>query len=266
MEVALEADDLRALDAAPVGVLAGDLDRALVGLGPRVGEEDPARPGSTPRAARPAAPSARCRRGWRRASAGRPARARPRPRPGGSGRPSRPRSRRGSRGTPCPRSPRAASPRRARTRPAPAGRSASGSAAPAPAAPPGVHEVTMVPMPASVKSSSRRLCGLRPSMMWADWAPPRIASTQAAELRPHAAVDPVQPRLDLADRGARDQRALVGRVGEPAVDVGEEDRLVGAERGGDLAGGLVGVDVVGAGPRGRRPRRRSPGCSRRRCG
>src|SRR5262249_43188947 len=43
-----------------------------------------------------------------------------------------------------------------------------------------VHEVTMVPIPATVKSSSRRLCGRRPSMMWADWTPPRIASTQAA--------------------------------------------------------------------------------------
>jgi hypothetical protein len=32
VEVPLEADDLRLADASPVGVLAGDLDRALVGL------------------------------------------------------------------------------------------------------------------------------------------------------------------------------------------------------------------------------------------
>ena len=86
------------------------------------------------------------------------------------------------------------------------------------------------------------------------------------QLRPHPAVEPRQRLLDLAHRGARDQRALVVGVGEPALDVGEEDRLVGAERGRDLAGRLVGVDVVGLAARGRRPRRRSPGCSRRRCG
>ena len=133
VEVALEADDLGRGDAAPVGVLAGDLDRALVRLGARVGEED-------------AAAEARLReplgephhrlgveevRGVHQA-------------PGllahrldhlgvAVARPSRPRCRRGSRGTPCPRHPRAARPRRARTRPAPACRCASGSAARAPA-------------------------------------------------------------------------------------------------------------------------------------
>src|SRR5262249_34523689 len=42
-----------------------------------------------------------------------------------------------------------------------------------------IHDVSSVPSPALVNSSSRRLWGLRPSMMWADWTPPRIASTQA---------------------------------------------------------------------------------------
>ena len=37
----------------------------------------------------------------------------------------------------------------------------------------------------------------------------------------------------------------VGRVAQPAVDVGEEHDLVGAQRAGDGAGRLVGVDVVG---------------------
>ena len=81
--------------------------------------------------------------------------------------------------------------------------------------------------------------------MWADCEPPRIASTQAPSFGPHAAVDPAQLLLDLGDGGPRDQRRLVGGVGEPADDVGEEDRLVGAERRRDLAGRLVGVDVVG---------------------
>ena len=42
VEGALEADDLGLVDAAPVGVLAGQLDRALVRLGARVAEEDAA--------------------------------------------------------------------------------------------------------------------------------------------------------------------------------------------------------------------------------
>ena len=38
----LEDDDLGPVDPATVGVLAGELDRALVRLGARVAEEDPA--------------------------------------------------------------------------------------------------------------------------------------------------------------------------------------------------------------------------------
>ena len=76
------ADDLRRLDAAAVGVLAGELDRALVRLGPGVGEEDPAAEARLGQALGEPAPSARCRRGWRRASGAPPARARPRPRRG----------------------------------------------------------------------------------------------------------------------------------------------------------------------------------------
>ena len=65
------------------------------------------------------------------------------------------------------------------------------------------------------------------------------------ELGPHAALDLVQRGGHLAHRGARDQRAGVLWVGEPAANVREEDRLVGAQGRGDLARGLVGVDVVG---------------------
>ena len=82
-------------------------------------------------------------------------------------------------------------------------------------------------------------------MMWADPTPPRIASTQASSFGRMPPATPPERRLDLVDRGARDQRAAIVGVGEPAVDVGEEDRLVRGQRGRDLAGGGVGVDVVG---------------------
>ncbi len=65
------------------------------------------------------------------------------------------------------------------------------------------------------------------------------------ELRAHTAAEGVQPVLDLAVGRLADQRIRVGRVGEPADHVGEEDDLVGAESGRHRAGGLVGVDVVG---------------------
>ena len=103
----------------------------------------------------------------------------------------------------------------------------------------------MVPMPASVNSSSSRLCGTRAvdDVSGLGAAADRVDA--GGELRPHAAVDPRQLLLDLAHRGARDQRSLLLAVAEPADHIGKEDRLVGAERGGDLAGRLVGVDVVG---------------------
>ena len=65
------------------------------------------------------------------------------------------------------------------------------------------------------------------------------------ELGAHAAGDVVEHGLDLVGAGLADDRAGVGGVAQPAVDVGEEDDLVGAERAGDGAGRLVGVDVVG---------------------
>src|SRR5262245_13711157 len=44
------------------------------------------------------------------------------------------------------------------------------------------HGVTIVPMPASVKSSRRRECGRRPSTICAEPTPERTASTQAPSL------------------------------------------------------------------------------------
>ena len=67
VEAAVEHDEAPARPA-----LAGELDRRLVGLRAGVGRRTPCRRASAPRAARRAAPSARCRRGSRRAAAARP--------------------------------------------------------------------------------------------------------------------------------------------------------------------------------------------------
>ena len=105
--------------------------------------------------------------------------------------------------------------------------------------------VTIVPMPASVNSSSSSECGLAAvdDVRRPDPAANRVDAGRSFGRIPPA--DRAERRLDLVDGGARDQRASSAGVVEPALDVGEEDRLVGAERGGDLAGRLVGVDVVG---------------------
>ena len=80
--------------------------------------------------------------------------------------------------------------------------------------------------------------------------------------RADAAVDGVQAGVDLGDHAAAegavvdeplqgrpadatDEAAGVGDVGQQALDVGEVDELLGAERLGDRAGHRVGVDVVG---------------------
>ena len=244
MEVALEADDLRRLDPAPVGVLAGDLDRALVGLGAGVGEEDPAAEARLGEALG----EAHHRLGVEEVgdvhqAAGLLAHGLDH---GGVAVADR-----------ADRDPgEEVEVLLALGVPEQGALAADELDRRAPVGPHQValleglevgevHGVTIVPMPASVKSSSSSECGLRPSMMWADWAPPRIASTQAPSLG----------RMPPSIAGSRSSTSAtvareisepgVGGIGEPALDVGEEDRLVGAERGGDLAGGLVGVDVVG---------------------
>ena len=103
----------------------------------------------------------------------------------------------------------------------------------------------MVPMPASVNSSSSSECGWEPSMMWAEETPPRIASTQAPSFGRMPPPTPSRARSTSSTPARETSEPGIRRVGEPAGDVGEEDRLVGAERRRDLAGGGVGVDVVG---------------------
>ena len=65
------------------------------------------------------------------------------------------------------------------------------------------------------------------------------------QLGPHAAGDRSQRRLDLVGAGLGDDAGRVVRVAQPAGHVGQEHDLVGAERRGHRAGGLVGIDVVG---------------------
>src|SRR4051794_8800546 len=65
------------------------------------------------------------------------------------------------------------------------------------------------------------------------------------ELGPHPARDVLQRTGDLVRAGLGDDAGRVGGVAQPALDVGEEHDLVGAQRAGDGAGRLVGVDVVG---------------------
>ena len=80
VEGALEHDEVAAGTA-----LARELERALDRLGAGVREEDPSAERRVGRDAWRAASTAPCRRGSRRASGGRPARAPPRRPPGGSG-------------------------------------------------------------------------------------------------------------------------------------------------------------------------------------
>src|SRR5919198_5065750 len=65
------------------------------------------------------------------------------------------------------------------------------------------------------------------------------------QLRAHAAGDAVEYGLDLVGARLRHHACRVRRVAQPAGHVREEHDLVGAERAGDGAGRLVGVDVVG---------------------
>ena len=207
-------------------------------------EEDAAAEARVARAARRAASPAPCSRGSTSRRAARPARGSRRRSAGGSGRRCGPRARRRSPGTRAPPSPRAGAlpaheldrrPRIGRHRVARLERLQLGDAS----------RVTFVPIPASVNSSSSSACGRRPSMMWADPTPPRIASTQAPSFgRMPPATSPRAASTSPTLARERSEPAS-SRIGEPAADVGEEDRLVGAQGRGDLAGGRIGVDVVG---------------------
>src|SRR5215211_4349553 len=83
-----------------------------------------------------------------------------------------------------------------------------------------VHHVTIVPIPASVKSSSRSEWGVDPSMMCAEETPPRIASMQAASF---GRIPPLTPSSAAvtSSTDARETRdaGSSGSTSQPAMSV-----------------------------------------------
>ena len=127
---------------------------------------------------------------------------------------------------------------------------------------------TWVPTPSSVKISSSTACGTRPSMT--------VARGDAALRRPagrrsifghHARWPGVgSSSASASGRDLADHVVAVGPVAVEALDVGEHEQLLGAQRDGQRGGGGVGVDVVDRGRRRRARRWRRPGSGRPRRG
>ena len=118
--------------------------------------------------------------------------------------------------------------------------------------------LTRVPTPYSVNSSSSSACGTRPSMMTAPSTPPAHRLEAGLDLRDHAAADGAvgDVAARLARRHLRDQLALLV---EHALDVGQHQQPLRADRGGDGAGGGIGVDVERLAARAACRSARSPG-------
>ena len=93
----------------------------------------------------------------------------------------------------------------------------------------------IVPMPASVKISSSSTWGMRPSRMWARPTPSRTACDAAVDLRDHPAGDQCRrpSALELVGASSGGSGWRVVDVAAQALDVGEVDELLGAERLGD---------------------------------
>ena len=103
----------------------------------------------------------------------------------------------------------------------------------------------MVPMPASVNSSSSSTWGMRPSSRWAERTPPARAVRQASILgiMPPATVpSSIRAFRPAAADGLDERRRVVG-VAQQAGHVGQVDDLLGDQLGGHGAGHRVGVDV-----------------------
>ena len=103
---------------------------------------------------------------------------------------------------------------------------------------------TWVPTPSSVKSSSSTACGSRPSTTVARGTPPCDGLRGRP---PSSAPSAGQRRHQLGQRlGAdlADHVVAVRPVAVEALDVGEHQQLLGAQRDRERGGGGVGVDVV----------------------
>ena len=104
---------------------------------------------------------------------------------------------------------------------------------------------TWVPTPSSVKISSRTACGSRPSTTVARGhaaAAPRAG-------RPPSSAPCRWPGVGISSASASglislDHVVAVRPVAVEALDVGEHEQLLGAQRDGQRGGGGVGVDVV----------------------
>ena len=210
--------------AVRLAVAARELDRALVGLGARVGEEHaPAAAEQRVEARREHAAARRCSRGSRRAAACAPGRRSRRRPPGARARATSPRGRRGSRGTACPSlsNSRVPSPRTNAT-----GQPAVGlhhvlgverdelvEGRRAASRPSFIvrHGCTIVPTPSRVKNSRSSACGMRPSRMWARSHAAAQRVDARRELRDHALGDLARRRRAARARRRRSARSTTSR-------------------------------------------------------
>ena len=118
---------------------------------------------------------------------------------------------------------------------------------------PGVHGVaspsclsgtTMVPMPSSVKISSRIACCTLPSSTRAVRTPLRTACRQPSILGTIPLARSGQQLLQLGRGEFADDLVAVRPVRVQALHVGEHHQRLGAQGRGERGGGGVGVDVV----------------------
>ena len=242
-------------DAGAAGA-AGHLERRLVGLGAGVGEEDPpGPPGERRAAARPAGSGARRRTSWRRAPGGDLGRDRL-----DDGRVGVAEGVDGDAGeqvevavavgvpdvAPSPRTKASDGvPYVGHHRGAPTVEHRRGAASLGEGAHDAAPGTTCVPMPSSVKTSSSSACGTRPSSTCAFGDSAAHRSQAGLHLGDHAratgsaAAPPARRRVICAI-----DLVAARPVAVEALDVGEHDELLGAQRDGQRRRRGVGVDVV----------------------